>query len=292
MFFCYTVSAQQDPQHSFYFFNPLQFNSAYAGTRGTLSVVGAHRSQWVGWEGAPTTQFLSIHAPVARQRIGLGGTLNYDKIGVRTTMQGLFHFAFLLPLNDNGLKLSMGLSGGFYQHSYNFSELRVTNLNDPNFSEPVQTTNFNYGCGFYLHNSKFFTGISIPHFVKQDLQSQSGKSILLPHVFVAAGYIIKFNSVVDFKPSILIKTTANSPTTIDFNAAAFFYKKIWIGAMYRWNEAIGFNTALQINEQLMLGYSFEFPINSLRVKQWGSHELVVLIDITSKKKANYSPRYF
>jgi type IX secretion system PorP/SprF family membrane protein len=56
------VNAQQDAQSSLYFFNPLNFNPAYAGSRGSLNVTAVNRAQWVGWEGAPRTQFLSVHA--------------------------------------------------------------------------------------------------------------------------------------------------------------------------------------------------------------------------------------
>jgi type IX secretion system PorP/SprF family membrane protein len=54
------ANAQQDAQSSLYFFNPLNYNPAYAGSRGSLNFTGVHRSQWVGWDGAPTTQFLSV----------------------------------------------------------------------------------------------------------------------------------------------------------------------------------------------------------------------------------------
>ena len=42
--------AQQDAQSSMYFFNPLQFNPAYAGSRGSLNITGLTRAQWAGWD--------------------------------------------------------------------------------------------------------------------------------------------------------------------------------------------------------------------------------------------------
>ena len=55
------VEAQQLPQFTQYMFNTISINPAYAGSRETLSVVGLHRSQWVGLAGAPTTSTLSVH---------------------------------------------------------------------------------------------------------------------------------------------------------------------------------------------------------------------------------------
>ena len=56
--------AQQLPQFTQYMFNTVSINPAYAGSRETLSIVGLHRSQWVGLEGGPTTQTLSLHSPL------------------------------------------------------------------------------------------------------------------------------------------------------------------------------------------------------------------------------------
>jgi type IX secretion system PorP/SprF family membrane protein len=55
--------AQQDPQFNQYFFNPLGVNPAYAGSRGTLSAIAIHRSQWVGFDGAPSSESFAIHSP-------------------------------------------------------------------------------------------------------------------------------------------------------------------------------------------------------------------------------------
>jgi hypothetical protein len=43
---------------------------------------------------------------------------------------------------------------------------------------------------------------------------------------------------------------------------------------------------------LMLGYAFDFPFNKLSYRNWGSHEVVISIDIRSKNNAFISPRYF
>ncbi len=60
------VFSQQLPQFTQYMFNTISINPAYAGSRETLSLVGLHRSQWAGLDGAPTTQTLSIHSPLEK----------------------------------------------------------------------------------------------------------------------------------------------------------------------------------------------------------------------------------
>ena len=76
-----TAFAQQLPQFTQYMFNTISINPAYAGSRETLSVVGLHRSQWVGLDGGPETQTLSVHAPLRNENMGLGVSFINDKFG-------------------------------------------------------------------------------------------------------------------------------------------------------------------------------------------------------------------
>jgi type IX secretion system PorP/SprF family membrane protein len=74
--------AQQLPQFTQYMFNTISINPAYAGSRETFSAVGLHRSQWVGLEGGPETQTLSVHTPLRNEKIGLGLSFINDKLGL------------------------------------------------------------------------------------------------------------------------------------------------------------------------------------------------------------------
>ena len=68
------VTAQQDAQYTQYMYNALSINPAYAGSRDMFSAVILHRSQWVGVDGAPTTQTLSGHTPL-NEKVGVGLTI-------------------------------------------------------------------------------------------------------------------------------------------------------------------------------------------------------------------------
>ncbi len=68
---CAKAHSQQDPQYTNYMYNTININPAYAGSRGALSIFGLHRSQWVGLEGAPTTNSFSINTPIAESKVGL-----------------------------------------------------------------------------------------------------------------------------------------------------------------------------------------------------------------------------
>ena len=89
--------SQQDAQLSMYLRNPIQFNSAHAGTNGVLRTMVINRAQWVGWEGAPRTQWLSAHAPILRNRMGVGITALKDQSGARGHAEFMAHFAYYFP---------------------------------------------------------------------------------------------------------------------------------------------------------------------------------------------------
>ena len=77
----FTVQSQQDAQYTQYMYNTVSVNPAYAGSRGHISIAALHRSQWVGLDGAPTTQTLNLHSPIGYRGVGLGISIVNDKIG-------------------------------------------------------------------------------------------------------------------------------------------------------------------------------------------------------------------
>ena len=67
------VAAQQQATYAQYMFNGLAINPAYAGSHEALSASFLARFQNVGLPGAPTTQTVAIHTPLASQRVARGG---------------------------------------------------------------------------------------------------------------------------------------------------------------------------------------------------------------------------
>ena len=84
MFTGVTSFAQQDAQFTQYMYNTINVNPAYAGSRGALSMFALHRTQWVGLDGAPVTNTVSINTPINLSNLGLGVSLINDKIGPTT----------------------------------------------------------------------------------------------------------------------------------------------------------------------------------------------------------------
>jgi type IX secretion system PorP/SprF family membrane protein len=145
------VFAQQDPQYSMYMFNPLAVNPAYAGGRDRLALVALYRDQWTGLAGAPRTFSLTAHAPLLDDRIGVGGSISNDNLGVLNMINGTADFSYRLPVGKGKLKgrLCFGLSASVDYFSNRLTETVIIDNGDPNFSINHKATNVNFGAGAY-----------------------------------------------------------------------------------------------------------------------------------------------
>jgi len=290
---CLQSFAQQEEQNSLYMFNVLNFNPAYAGSRGSLNVTAIGRFQWVGISGAPMTQYLSVHAPIAKQNIGLGMNVVNDIVGARNRTSIYADFAYSIRLNRKNHRLAFGVNGGVDIWQMNTANMVIDDPTDPSAIN-YSTTVGNFGGGIYYYGERHYVGFSVPRILENDLNNPAttGNSRSARHFYISGGYVFNLNSVVKFKPATLIKITPNAPLTFDLNASFLLFEKVWIGGMYRFNESAGLNFSYTFADMFTIGYAFDFAYNDLRFNQFGSHEIMIQFDIRKKNKNYLSPRYF
>lgn len=297
----FQVAAQQEAMFTHYSFNTLGVNPGYAGSRDALTVTGLHRSQWVSFPGAPTTQTLTLHAPVFNEKIGLGLSFINDKIGP-TKNTGIFvDFAYKLKVGEKG-KLSFGLKGGLNVRGDELASLTTIQENDPNFAGNVQSQLLpNFGFGLYYSLPRFYAGISTPRLLENKFSSNTttGGTNLgseSRHYYLIAGTIFNLteNGNVKLKPTTFFKVTAGAPIEMDLTALFYIKDRVWAGPMFRTGDAFGVLAGLNISDQFSLGYSFDWSFaNSTGRYNGGSHELMLRYDFIFNEKAKIeSPRYF
>lgn len=283
---------QQDAQISLYLRNPLQYNSAHAGTEGVLRTTLIHRAQWVGWEGAPRTQFFSTHAPIFRDRMGVGFTAMNDRSGARGHSEFMAHVAYHLPEVIQGFRISTGLSFGVQSNRYDFASLQVHDLGDPLQEMAYSESAFNAGFGAMAFRDDWYFGLSIPHLIEQSMGFQGTGPVQRRHGYFTAGRLIPVNSAVDFRAAALMKKVQGAPMTVDFNVELWFEQSVSIGAMMRWKEGFGVQATYRHQMQWRFHYAVDFPLNGLANRNFGSHEIGLTWDFGRKPIAYQSPRYF
>ncbi|AIZ43443.1 MULTISPECIES: PorP/SprF family type IX secretion system membrane protein [Cellulophaga] len=294
-----TLSAQQDAQYTQYMYNTISVNPAYAGSRGVLSIAALHRSQWVGLDGAPTTQTLNLHTPVSR-RVGLGLSIVNDEIGNGTNQDTYFDaaFSYTIPTSEEG-KLSFGLKAGGHFLNIDFSKLRNygAESNLPNVDNKFSP---NFGAGVYYHTDKFYSGLSVPNFLQTEHFDSAGtnsSSFLAEerlNIYFITGYVFDLNPNLKFKPAGLVKAVKGAPLQIDVSANFLINDKFSVGAAYRWDAAVSLLAGFQISEQLMLGLAYDKETTDLGATRFndGSFEVFLRYEFLTRYKKVITPRFF
>ena len=289
--------AQQDAQFSNYMYNTLSFNPAYAGSRGTTSIYLSQRKQWVGLEGAPSTNSLSYHSPLGSSNVGIGLSLLNDAIGpVEENLISLDVSYSIRTSYDS--QLAFGLRASAHMLNVDFTQLNIFNPSDvlaqSNINNRVSP---NIGFGMFWYSDKSYVGFSIPnlletsHINKGLNSSVSSISKERLHYHFTAGHVFNISQDILFKPAILTKIVSGTPFQLDLSSNFQIYDKFTIGASYRLDAAVSFLGGFQINRNWLLGYAYDFDTNNLSTYNSGSHEVFLRYEVFRSNRVR-SPRFF
>ena len=293
--------AQQDAQYTQYMYNTVSINPAYAGSRGALSVVGLHRSQWVGLDGAPRTSTLALHSPIGKGRVGLGGSVVHDEIGPSQETYMNIDFSYTVPTSDKG-KLSFGLKAGGHLLDVNFTRLNIAQNNDGRFINNIDNKfSPNVGIGAYYYTDKFYFGLSVPnlletnHFDELSLDATGNSSFLAEeriNYYAITGYTFSLSEKVLFKPALLTKVVFGAPLQVDVSANFLIHERVTLGMAYRWSAALSGLVGFQITDGLMIGFAYDRETTELQQYNDGSYEVVLRFELFKKYSRLMTPRFF
>lgn len=159
MFIAIISHGQQDAQYTQYMYNTINVNPAYAGSRGVLSIFGLYRTQWVGFDGAPSTSAFSGNAPINNSNLGIGLLLVNDKIGPTNENNLSLDLSYTLQTSAD-FKLSFGVKGSVQLFNLDISKINPEDQGDPQFQDLDNKFSPNIGAGVYWHSNTAYIGIS------------------------------------------------------------------------------------------------------------------------------------
>lgn len=292
MFTAIVSFAQQDAQFTQYMYNTININPAYAGSRGALSIFGLHRTQWVGLEGAPVTNAVSINTPLNSNNLGLGVSIINDKIGPTHENTISADLSYTVPTSET-FKLSFGVKA-----TANLFDLDVTRLNpaddDPALHDYSNKFTPNIGAGVYWHSDKAYVGLSVPNFIQTNRYDDNEVAIFKEQInyYLIAGYVFDLNSSIKFKPAILTKMVKGAPLQMDVSGNFMFNDKFTVGVAYRWSAALSAMVGFQVSEGLYIGYGYDHETTNLNNYNSGSHEIFLRYEIFKNNNKIITPRFF
>lgn len=289
--------AQQEPHYSQYMYNTQVINPAYAGSRGSLSIFGLYRNQWVGLDGAPETLNFSLNSPIGVQGVGVGLGFMMDKIGPQDASQVTADFSYTIQLNNRGTKLAFGMKGGVNIMDIDGSKLNWFDANDPHYEFMIQHKSRPViGAGFFLYNNNWYLGLSTPNFLATSYYDDIRVSVYnsKAHYYLSGGYIFDINYDFKLKPAFILKAVQGAPLAADFSLNSLFFDTLNLSVGYRWNANSTINAlaGFQISDKLLLGYAFDFQTGELAHYNKGSHEIFLRFELGTRLKPRVNPRFF
>lgn len=283
--------AQQIPQYSQWSQHLLAMNPAHAGIKNCLDIHSLYRIQWVGFEGAPSSGFLTLSTPIqtkrkeylsARQGIGL--KFETDRIGqfstnrINLAYSGHFNFT-----RDN--RLSLGLYGGIIQMGFDPSNA-TTNQDDPTVIREASFIAPDASFGAWWNGENYYFGLMLQQLIPKKWPDPGIDSRFRFHPSVNMGYRIIINEKVTVLPAALVKLPPRGPIAIDLQAIVDYRNILNGGIGFRNTDALIFFAGFKIKQRFSVNYSFDLTLSDIRLGSSNTHELS--ISFTTCKPENTS----
>ena len=263
-----TIQAQHQNVYSNYVLNMSVINPAAIGKDRALDVNICARKQWNGFNGSPTTNYVSVNSMMKKPTVNLGLMVQSDKIAVASTQCIYGLYAYRVKVKK--VKIALGLQAGLQFQNNDLSKVkRVQDADAVIEQNQTRSVNFITGAGIFIHNNSFFWGLSSPSLYNAGRNFSFKANTALMN----AGLLLKVGKTDLIKPSVMVRRINGSSLTTDLNMTYYFYSKYGIGLSYRLKNALVVLLEVVVKDQLKLSYCYDYSLSSISKYQNGSHEI-------------------
>ncbi|WP_130858374.1 PorP/SprF family type IX secretion system membrane protein [Olivibacter jilunii] len=260
------TKAQQAPTYNQYANQPTALNPTASLLRPDGEVALLGRKQWVNLEGAPTSYWMTAHAPWHKFNAAIGLNVRHESLAIENATELSAFLAKSVRLSENEyLAMSMSLGVSFYNGS--FSQV---DPNDPAFRSDIRESTALMGFGVLLYRPEgYYVGLSMPRLALSDLGS--GGDINRQYNFsnqyhLMGGAVLRLDQSFDIKPAFLASYIPGVPLQADFSAMIYVQKKAGLGLNARTNSDLSALLEIMVGP-LKLGYSYQFNSNDNPLKR-------------------------
>lgn len=271
----YNIQAQNDAKLSIFNYNPLFYNPAFAGSADGLNIVGMYSSQWVGFDGAPKTQYLSADTK-SLKKIGYGISLYNDVIGPKKEYNIEGNFSYYIKL-DRKYKLVLGVKGGINSYNIDKNNLDIYEPGEvvDNFGTESKTSPI-FGAGAIFYSDKFYVGISSPNLIQANYSSNG--TILSQrknYYYTNFGYQFEIERDITLTPALLDRVTAGAPISVMTSLNLNWRNKYLASVNFDYNSSVGAFLGIQLIDDLKVGYAYDISTNKFSNYNNGSHTFFI-----------------
>jgi len=293
LLFALTSRSQQLPQYSQWSMHQFAENPAHAGIKKCVDIHTLYRLQWVGFEGAPNSGFLSVSIPLAAKRKqylsarhGTGFKFETDQIGQfnvnRLNAAYAAHFNF-----DKYKRLSLGIYGGIMQLGYDPSGLQGNEPDPAAMNEgSIVTPDASFGAWF--NAERYYFGLTLKNLIPSKWNNVGLNSRNRFHASLNAGYQLSVNESISLTPAGIIRIPPKGPLSLDLNLMLDIKNTIGLGIGYRNTDALIALVNIKIQEQFSIAYSFDYNLSKIQLGAKNTHEISLRFTTCKPRKTTTS----
>lgn len=297
-----------------YFQNLPAFSPAFTGANDYLDIRTGFRKQWAGFDGAPSTGFLSLYTPIRLKKnpykanslrsstnaqyykggdvnnkingkgdtkLGIGGYVLLDDQGPFQELESMLSFAAHIPVAQRTY-LSLGVSGGLINSQINLDEITVVDaINDQTYLSYVNNgasnSFLNLNASIGLHSEAFYVSYSAMQLTRTLISGNdevNNEDANLRH-HIMGGFRLFAGEKWEIIPNAFIRSEANQPFFYEAGVRARYNKNVWFGASYRNDQSFVGMLGFAFSDYVNLGYAYEFKNSDFDNFNNGSHEIIL-----------------
>ena len=330
IFFCLYASGQAKPSYTQYVLNNYILNPAVTGIENYVDVKFSSRNQWTGIDGAPVTNYFSIHGPLGKSDLrtsatsfqvpgenprgkqyweeytapnphhGVGLVVQNDKAGYLNRWALYGSYAYHKPLTVK-TTLSAGFNAGVSSVNLDRSKINFGDLdpNDPAIgysSGELTKLKPELGAGLWLYSAKYFAGLAVLNIVPDKnrfVKNNQYGAAYTPNFFVTLGYRANINDDVNLLPSVMVQYWQPQLLGVHANAKLQYQDKVWLGASYRYGNLISGYSALaglNVANSFNVSYAYEVATTNRLRTYTGNTHEILIGFIIGNKYGDTCPR--
>ncbi|WP_256012194.1 PorP/SprF family type IX secretion system membrane protein [Desertivirga xinjiangensis] len=283
------AQAQLNPLGATYYQNPYILNPAMAGVEEGVQLDLAARQQWSVLPGAPKTQ--SITAVYGSgKKAGVGLNLYNDEAGLIKNTRLAASYAYHLPLNSEGQRLSFGVSlGMMYERIMN--DQMDGDQNDMSVSRFQQRETFidgDFGAAYV--GSRLTAQFALPNlksFFKQE-EAQGSELVDRSGYFASLSYKLNFPNAVDglgLEPTVRYRDIRGLDNIIDVGTnITLAREQVNVLMMYHTTQNLSVGMGVKASPAIRINGMYTSGTADLAGYTNGNFELNLKLNLSKLKK--------
>lgn len=286
------VLAQDIPLFSQKLTNSFVFNPALAGhTFGSITY--SFKQNYSNVEGAPQNHFLSIHAPIANHRFGVGASIFQEDVTFLRNTYASAAFAYHLALNSLNT-FSMGISAEYNSIGANgtpnfYNSASSSTISDPALNDILGSSNSNFDFSFGMNYQNRFLKIGLAaNRLSAGWLNKNNSTLSYYYSGFVQGMIPLRGGEDMLEPYIAYQKLSEVNNTISGGLYYTWNNRIILGGAWRTGNVVSGTLAFKLSKYVMLGYSREIIMGNVGGFVGAANEITLRYDFNDQ---SYKERF-